>query len=119
MTVLDMSGQIDDVFTSHVGMRVTDTGGRVEGKWVDSLSDSEPFNVTVQSASDREIQTLVSGGERVVDLRRVYPAEGDITSHQRGQLWTFSGIDGTFRVVALDVRPWRNYCKLLVSRNDP
>ena len=116
--MLDMVGHIDDCFESVTATRTGKVGSYVEGKWVGLESGSEPHAVTLQPASDKEIQSLSKGGERIVDARRIYINDGDLYSISPSDDWTFSGVDGVFKTVKLDNRPWRNYCKAIVSRKD-
>jgi hypothetical protein len=116
---LDMSGTVDDDFQSVTAQRTTAAGEYVNGKYVDAAPTTpDDYTVTLQPVSDREIQILTNGGERLTDARRVYINDGDLESLANGDIWNFDGVDGVFRVVKLDNRPWRNYCKLIVSRKD-
>lgn len=118
MTTLDMGGHIDDVFESVTAQRQPRGGSYVNGRWVPSEGDSSSHRVNLQPMTTREIQTLQDGGERIIDGRRVYVNDGDLYNITPSDLWTFPGVDGTFKAVALDNRPWRNYCKIMVSRID-
>lgn len=119
MTALDMSGHIDGEFKSTGATRVTDTGSRNElGIWVESKSDPIPHNITLQPANARRVQNLIRGGRRVVDGRTVYVNDGDLYSIQPSDVWQFDDIDGKFEAVEIDNRPWRNYCRMTVSRID-
>ena len=114
---LDMRGHIDSVFESIPAQRVGKTGGSyVNGIWVDGVETETPHNVDIQPASDREIAALISGGERVTDVRRVYVNDGVLASISQADDWLFDG--QRWKTVKLDNRPWRNYCKAIVSRYD-
>lgn len=114
---LDMFGQIDDVFESIQADRVSKTGGAyVNGLWVDGVETETPHTVTIQPASDREIAALVSGGERITDARRVYVNDGVLAEISQADDWLFDG--QRWKTVKLDNRPWRNYCKAIVSLYD-
>jgi hypothetical protein len=114
---LDMFGQIDDVFVSIPADRISKSGGAyVDGIFVPGVETVTPHTVTIQPASDREIAALSGGGERVVDLRRVYVNDGVLASISEADDWSFDG--QLWKTVKLDNRPWRNYCKAIVSRYD-
>lgn len=115
---LDMIGHIDDCFESVAATRTTNTGGYVDGLWVDGVSASESHKVNVQPVSAKELQSLSIGGERVNDSRKIYVNDGDLFSITPSDTWALDGIDGVFRCVALDNRPWRNYCKIVVVKID-
>lgn len=113
-----MEGHIDDCFESGSATRVSNSGEYVNGKWVNEFGPSTPHSVTVQPASDKEIESLSKGGERINDARKIYVNDGDLYSISPSDDWTLTGIDGTFKTVKLDNRPWRNYCKIIVSLKD-
>lgn len=114
---LDMSGHIDPVFKSVPANRIATTGGGyVNGIWVDGVETVTPHTVTIQPATDREIETLEKGGERIVDARRVYVNDGVLAAIAQADIWEFDG--QRWKCHKLDNRPWRNYCKAIVSRMD-
>ncbi len=114
---LDMAGFVDDVFESIPATRVSrSTGGYVDGIYVPGAETETPHRVNVQPATDREIDSLSSGGERINDLRRVYVNDGVLASIADADQWQFDG--QLWKTVKLDNRPWRNYCKIFVSRYD-
>lgn len=120
MTALDMSGHIDGEFKSVNATRVSDKGYRDQatGLWVESISDPKPHTVTVQPASAKRIQNLTRGGRRIVDARTVFVNDGDLYDISPADVWEFDEIDGKFEAVEMDNRPWRNYCRMTVSRID-
>jgi hypothetical protein len=114
---LDMMGHIDPVFTSIPATRTSNTGGSyVDGIWVGGGAITTPHTVNIQPASDREIETLTKGGERIVDARRIYVNDGIDASISQADIWEFAG--QRYKCHKLDNRPWRNYCKAIVSRID-
>ena len=116
-TLLDMSGTVDDTFQSIPATRTSfSAGGYVNGIWVDGASITESHKVNIQSASDREIDSISQGGERVHDMRRIYVNDGDLYRINAADIWTFDG--QTWKTVGIDNRPWRNYCKIFVVRLD-
>ena len=115
---LDMSGHIDDVFKSVDATRTPQPGSFVAGKWVAVPGTPTPHTVNLQPATDKEINNLPKGGERIVDIRKIYVNDGDLYSIGPSDDWTFAGITGTFKTINLDNRPWNNYCKAFVSLQD-
>lgn len=114
---LNMIGHIDQVFKSVAATRTVKTSGSyVNGIWTDSGQRTTSHTVNIQPASDREIDFLSQGGERLVDVRRVYVNDGDMQSIDVTGEWTFLG--QKFKTVKCDNRYWRNYCKLIVTRID-
>ena len=117
---LSMFGHVDDVFTSTVGTRTSQGGSYVYGKWVASSSAPTTHDVNVQPLNMKQIKTLEIGAERIEDYRNVWVNDGVIAKITPSDLWTFAGIDGTFKVTQLDNRvPFgRNYCKFVAVRED-
>jgi len=114
---LNMQGQIDSVFQSVAASRTVDTtGGYVDGIWTPGVTVNTPYIVNIQPATDREIDFLRQGGERIVDVRRIYINEGDMQLIDQAGTWSFLGQQ--WKAVKVDNRYWRNYCKVLVSRID-
>lgn len=119
---LDMLGHIDDVFESISATRYAQSGARgSDGKWVSGAETSSPHKVTLQPLSDKELTNLGAGAERVQDFRKVYVNDGDLFSITPQDEWEFDSPDLAgirFTTYMLDNRPWRNYCKCVVHRND-
>ena len=114
---LNMEGQIDLVFVSVEASRTVDVGGQlVEGIWVPGVPEATPYIVNVQPASDREVDFIRQGGERITDARRIYINEGDMQLIDQTGVWTFLGQQ--WKAVKVDNRYWRNYCKVVVMRID-
>ncbi|MCW6550330.1 hypothetical protein NFB56_15935 [Yersinia ruckeri] len=114
---LSMAGHVDAVFKSVTAVRTsTSEGSYVDGIWVPGTSLTESFVANVQPATDREIDFLTQGGERVVDVRRVYINRGSMQNIDQTGDWEFLG--QKWKTVKCDNRYWRNYCKLLVTRYD-
>lgn len=114
---LDMRGHVDGVFKSIPATRTASTGGDyVDGIWVEGTTTTTPHTVNIQPATDREIDAIEKGGERIVDARRVYVNDGIDASIRESDTWEFAG--QLWKCHKLDNRPWRNYCKAIVSRID-
>lgn len=115
---LDMQGMIDPVFTSIAATRTARTGGGydINGDWSEGTSVTTSHTVNIQPATDREIETLEKGGERILDARVIHINDGIDASIQRSDIWDFDG--QTWKCHELDNRYWRNYCRAVVSRID-
>lgn len=114
---LTMAGHIDGVFKSVDVTVVTQTqGGYVDGIWVDGVSTTEAYTANVQPLSERELDNLFRAGERIVDGRKVYINTGDFAKLRIANYAEFLG--QKWKIVRSDVREWRRYAKLVVSRFD-
>lgn len=113
-----MGGQIDGVFqTVTVELRNEIGGGYVNGIWVDGTIEVTQFpRVTIQPLSDRELENLFRAGQRIVDGRKLYVNNGDLTKFELAQDVWFSG--QKWKIVKSDIRAWRQYAKIMVSRYD-
>jgi hypothetical protein len=114
--MIDMQGHIDGTFKSVPATRAVTGGSRVNGIWVETKGAPEPYDVNIQPASDREIDFLARGGERITDVRRVYVNEGNMEAITNNGEWNFLG--QRWKTVKCDNRYWHNYCKLIVVRID-
>lgn len=114
---LSMQGQIDGVFQSVPASRTVDTTGDfIDGIWVPGTTATSPYVVNIQPATDREVDFIRQGGERIVDARRIYINEGDMQLIDQTGTWQFLGQQ--WKAVKVDNRHWRSYCKVIVSRID-
>lgn len=118
---LDMAGHVEGEFISLQAMRIP-KGGSYDsnGIWQATEAQPVPHSANVQTASDREIASARAAGERITDMRRIYLNDGITPSIAPSDMWEMNvgfGIE-TWKTVALDCRPWRNYCKVIVVRLD-
>lgn len=113
---LSMLGQVDSVFVSVPATRTTSPGSYVDGIWTPGTGATTAHTVNIQPATDREIDFIQRGGERIVDLRRIYINDGDMQLIDQTGTWTFLGQQ--WKAVKCDNRYWREYCKVLVNRID-
>ncbi|WP_432782434.1 hypothetical protein WJ803_01745 [Pseudomonas veronii] len=114
---LSMEGHIDDVFVSVAASRTVSVDGQfVEGIWVPGATETNPYVVNIQQASDREVDFIRQGGERITDVRRIYINQGEMQLIDQTGTWTFLGQQ--WKAVKVDNRHWRNYCKVIVMRID-
>ncbi len=114
---LKMTGHIDAVFKS-VDATFTPAGGAyVDGVWIPVMNvPVTGFQVNIQPLSERELDFLQKGGERILDPRRIYVNNGDLTAITLDGERLFIG--QRWKVIKTDNRPWRNYCKVIVDRFD-
>lgn len=124
LTSIDMGGHIDDVFQSGVGYRTAKTGGGyANGVWVEGTETTTPHKINIQPLNQKDINFLQQGGERIQDTRKIYVNDGISPSISEADAWAFvdvngNAIDGVFKCVSLDNRPWRNYCRFYAVRID-
>ena len=125
---LDMFGFVDSIFVSVIpATRTSYTGGTyVDGIWVPGVALLSEHTINLQPIGGKEIRGkeisfLDLGAERQHDVRKIYVNDGDLYSISESDTWTFEtgqGADGNYKTIWLDNRPWRNYCKIIVSRFD-
>lgn len=114
---LNMKGHIDNVFKSVPATFVSRGGSYINGIWVPVIDEVvSTFKVTIQPLTDRELDFLERGGERIVDGRKIYVNNGDLNVITLQGDWEF--LSQKWKAVKTDNRPWRNYCKVIVSRYD-
>jgi hypothetical protein len=118
MNLLDMSGFVDDVFKSVTATRTYEaTGSYTDGIWTPGAESTKDYAVNLQPLSSKDIKFLNEGGERIEDSRKVY-VNDDVADISNGDRWAFAGVDGEFRAIGIDNRPWRNYCRFYAVRLD-
>lgn len=115
---LDMGGHIDDVFASPpVVVKAFTQGHRdAKGHWVPGQPIEETYTATTQPLSWREADNLLRAGVRLLDARKVYINSGDLEKLIPVAQMEFLG--QRWRIVQTDIRPWRTYAKIVVSRFD-
>lgn len=115
---LSMAGHVDDVFRSPDVTLSAYTQGRhdADGIWAPGAPITEAYVANIQPLSEREVDNLMRAGVRIVDGRRVYINSGDLTKLVLAYDLEFLG--ARWLIVKSDIRPWRAYAKLVVSRHD-
>lgn len=117
MSLLNMEGMVDGVFESIPASRTTNNAGSyIDGIWVPDVAVTTEFTVNIQPVSQQELDFLTQGGERVLDLRRVYINDGPIEEINETGIWNFLGKE--WKAIRVDNRYWRSYCKCIVQRID-
>lgn len=115
---LNMSGHIDAVFVSAPVTITGQTSGGwdAEGNPIAPTPINSSYIGNIQPLNDKELENLLMAGERIVDGRKVYINNGDFASLRLAMNVDMLG--KKWKVVRSDVRPWRKYAKLVVSRYD-
>jgi hypothetical protein len=112
-----MAGHVDDTFVSVPASRAVAVDGQfIDGIWVPGTTDTKDYTVNIQQASDREIDFIRQGGERITDVRRIYINDGEMQLIDQTGTWTF--LSQQWKAVKCDNRWWRDYCKVIVMRID-
>lgn len=115
---LNMGNHIDDVFQSQLVIIKAYTAGGydADGIWVPGAPTEETYAANIQPLDARTEDNLMRAGIRLLDPRKVYINSGDLEKLKitfdlefLGQRW---------KIVRSDIRPWRTYAKLVVSRYD-
>lgn len=117
MNILNMMG-------ANVGMnpvnitiiRKSGGGEIINGRYHPGPETEEPKTVTLQPLNNKEMQH-VSGIQRISDVRKFYLNDGSEVHAENGDKVRFNG--EIWSVVESDVRPWHNYCKAIITREDP
>lgn len=115
---LDMGGHIDDVFASPpVTVKAFTEGHRDEyGIWVPGDPINETYTATIQPLNEREAENLERAGVRLVDPRKLYINSGDL--NKLIPVYDMEFLGQVWRIIRTDIRPWRTYAKIVVSRYD-
>ena len=115
---LDMAGHIDDVFQSRPVTVKAYTAGHydTDGIWVPGISLDESYPANIQPLDARSEDNLMRAGIRLIDPRKVYINSGDLEKLKITFDLEFLGT--RWKIIRADIRPWRTYAKLIVSRYD-
>ena len=118
MGVLSMAGHIDNTFQSvDATFTPVSTGYDDNGLPAPTSGTTTAFVVNVQPLNLRELDILSRGNVRIVDGRKIYVNDGDLTMIEDNGMWEFLG--QRWKTIQSDNRPWHNYCHVVVSRFDP
>lgn len=118
---LNMSGHISGPFVTHTAQLKRCTTAVIDFEPVLTLDYEDTFAANIQAATDREIEFLQIGAERIDDVRVVHRNDGlGIIISGPGKLADLIGFDGSWwKSVNTDYRPWHNFCRATVVRLDP
>jgi hypothetical protein len=125
---INMMGHVSAPFITHRPqlVRFAETISDFETVYAQVYSDE--FDANIQIASDREIEFLTQGGERINDVRIVHRNDGKgieiSTPDKLADILIFSvnpGVDEPiwWKAIQVDYRPWHNFCRAAVVRVDP
>lgn len=125
---LNMRGHVSGPFATHKGVQ----RNRYQSTIVDfeqklALVYLDTFDANVQPVSDREIEFLQIGAERINDVRVVHRNDGkgiDVSSPgQLADILVFAETPDKpatwWKSIATDYRPWHNFCRAVVAKLDP
>lgn len=118
---LNMRGHLVGDFVSHSQIQLMKiVTQKVDYEMVRSLQSTATFAGNVQQASGRDIEFLQLGAERINDVRVVHRNDGGgIAVSLPGTLADILLFNGShWKCVSVDYRPWRNYCRALVTLLD-
>lgn len=118
---LNMSGHISGPFVTHIAELKRCSSAVVDFEPVFVLTYEDTFPANIQAATDREIEFLQIGAERIDDVRVLHRNDGlGIVISGPGKLADLIGFDGSWwKSVNTDYRPWHNFCRATVVRLDP
>lgn len=125
---LNMRGHVSGPFISHRGvqrMRFSSEIIDFEPKLVMTLLDT--FDANVQPASDKEIEILQIGAERINDIRVIHRNDGNgievSTPGNLADILVFAESPDKpvtwWKAMATDYRPWHNLCRAVIAKLDP
>lgn len=124
---LNMMGHVSGPFITHPAVTLERYATRfINHKPAVSLEYTDTFAANIQQATEREIEFLNIGGERINDVRVVHRNDGKgiivSVGENLADLLIFSdGIteETYWKSVNTDYRPWHNFCRATVVRLDP
>lgn len=125
---LNMRGHISGPFVTHPGvqrMRFSSEIVDFEPKLTQTLLDT--FDANVQPASDKEIEFLQIGAERINDIRVIHRNDGKgievSTPGNLADILVFAETPDKpptwWKAMATDYRPWHNFCRAVIAKLDP
>lgn len=125
---INMMGHVSPPFVTHTPQLVRYGETIVDFETVYAQTYTDTFQANIQAASDREIEFLTNGGERINDIRIVHRNDGKgieiSTPEKLADILIFSvnpGVDDPiwWKAIQVDYRPWHNFCRAAVVRVDP
>lgn len=125
---INMMGQISAPFITHRPRLVRYSETIVDFEPVFALEYEDEFDANIQAATDREIEFLSNGGERINDVRIVHRNDGlgiQVSAPDKlADILIFSDNPGVteptwWKALKVDYRPWHNFCHATIVRLDP
>lgn len=115
---LSMDGHIDNDFDSAMTVQfVSVTVTEEDGIFTKVPGNATTYIVNVQPMSMKEISFLGIGLERINDYRKLYVNSGDLSA--LGDMSGYFTINGEkYKPVQWDIRLSRDYCKMIVAKED-
>lgn len=117
MSLLDMTGANAGMDPVEVFIIRGSTGNAFfkNGRFTKDSGNKDKKNVTLQALNPDEIK-YITGGQRISDTRKFYLNDGTVISPENGDKIEIDG--DLWSVVIADNRPWHNYCKAIIVKND-
>lgn len=125
---LNMRGHVSGPFISHPGVQRM----RYSSQIIDfvpklTLTLLDTFDANVQPASDKEIEFLQIGAERINDIRVIHRNDGKgievSTPGNLADILVFAETPDKeptwWKAMATDYRPWHNFCRAVIAKLDP
>ncbi|MDQ3202571.1 MAG: hypothetical protein M3Q94_10485 [Pseudomonadota bacterium] len=125
---LNMRGHISGPFITHTGVILNRYASEiVDFEPVLTLTYTDTFNANVQPVSDKEIEFLQIGAERINDVRVIHRNDGKgievSTDGKLADILVFAETPDKpatwWKSIATDYRPWHNFCRAVVAKLDP
>lgn len=125
---INMMDQISAPFITHRPRLVRYSETIVDFEPVFALEYEDEFDANIQAATDREIEFLSNGGERINDVRIVHRNDGlgiQVSAPDKlSDILIFSDNPGVteptwWKALKVDYRPWHNFCHATIVRLDP
>lgn len=125
---LNMRGHVSGPFVTHKGVVLKRyTSEIIDFEPALTLSYTDTFNANVQPVSDKEIEFLQIGAERINDVRVIHRSDGKgievSTSGKLADILVFAETPDKpvtwWKSIATDFRPWHNFCRAVVAKLDP
>lgn len=106
-----------DFQTVEVVVKTETGGGYVDGIYVDGTTVETTFpDVNIQPLTDNELDMIMRAEERVIDVRKLYITNGDLSLFELASDVYF--LDQRWKIIRRDVRKFYEYAKIIVDRYD-
>ena len=125
---LNMRGHVSGPFITHKSVVLNRYSSEiVDFEPVLTISYTDTFNANVQPVSDKEIEFLQIGAERINDVRVIHRNDGKgievSTPGKLADILVFAETPDNpatwWKSIATDYRPWHNFCRAVVAKLDP
>lgn len=125
---LNMRGHVSGPFITHKGVALNRYSSEiVDFEPVLTITYTDAFDANVQPVSDKEIEFLNIGAERINDVRVIHRNDGKgievSTPGKLADILVFAETPDKpatwWKSIATDYRPWHNFCRAVVAKLDP